>query len=117
MKIACIEDDEADAFLIQKFMPAEMEITHYRYLNDFLESDIPYDLILTDLRLPDAYGPEVIRKIRQISGKPIIVLSGVGGQDMPGKIIETIKNSGATIFLSKHKQGFEQLPMVLKHFL
>lgn len=120
MKIACIEDNEMDLALIKKAINktlSDVDIINFRYLNDFIETEKPYDLVITDLRLPDSYGPEVIERIRKISGKPIIVLSGVGGHEIPDRIIEVVKNSGATIFLSKNKNGFDDLPIAIKNLI
>lgn len=120
MNIVIIDDNDADSFLIKETLTEEfsdLNITCYRYLNDFLQSNSPYDFVVTDLGLPDAYGPDVIGRIRQVTGKPIIVLSGVGGADMPISISRAIRDSGATIFLSKSHHGIEKLPDALRQFI
>src|SRR5438132_10057067 len=40
----------------------------------------PPDLVVLDLNLPDGDGFEVVRRIREHSGTPIIVLSARGGE-------------------------------------
>ncbi len=120
MNIVIIDDNDADSFLIEEQLKTNFpcaNVTYFRYLNDFLQSNTRYDFVVTDLGLPDAYGPDVIQRIRQVTGKPIIVLSGVGGADMPISISRTIHNSGATIFLSKSHQGIEKLPDALRQFI
>ncbi len=120
MKIAFIEDDNADVIrikeLITKSFP-KSNLVYFIYLADFLRTDESYDLVLTDLRLPDEYGPSVISRIRQVTGKPIIVLSGVGGAELPKAILTTLDQAGATIFLSKYQDGFERLTDAIKSFL
>ena len=120
MEIIYLEDDKKDFLLLEEIIQKELpeaKLKQYRYLIDFLNSNEPYDVIITDLGLPDAYGPEVLKRIREVTGKPIIVLSGVGGHDMPDKIQEVVQGLGATIFLSKHKQGFEKIPQALSQFI
>lgn len=120
MNIIVLDDSDSDSFLINEKITAEFPSAHveyFRYLNDFLQSNTSYDFIISDLCLPDAYGPEVIKRIRQVTGKPIIVLSGVGGSHMPASIARTIHNSGATVFLSKNYEGIENLPNAIRQFI
>ncbi len=120
MNIICIEDNEMDKYLIEKKVKQacpQCNFKKYRYLNDFLKSREPYDLVITDLMLRDEYGPEVLMKIRHVTGKPIIVISGVGGHLLPLPMLNTIKNAGATIFLSKNQDGFNRLPEAIRSFL
>lgn len=116
MKIICLENDLSDQVLIKqqvhKFYP-NAEITFIRFLYDFTKTLPDYDVVITDLTLPDSYGPEIILKIRGITTKPIIVLSGVGGRFIPNEIITAIEKSGATIFLPKGLQGYDGLSAAL----
>lgn len=119
MIIACIEDHKGDLFLIDWYLKQiipQITIHSYPYLNDFLKTDKPYDLIVTDLTLPDCYGPEIITKIRKITKKPIIVFSGIGGRDVPHDIIHSLKHSGATLFVSKSDDGYALLAQSLHQF-
>ena len=120
MKICFIEDNDADYFLIKNIIKEnfhDLFIKRYYYLNDFLNSKNNYDLILADLGLPDAYGPIVLKKIREITNKPIIVLSSVGGKNISNSILDTIMNEGATIFLSKQKDEITSIIKILKKFI
>jgi CheY-like chemotaxis protein len=59
-----------------------------------------FDLILTDLRLPDIHGTTIIEKIRQSSTNtqtPIIVISGESSRE----IIDKCKELGASDFITK----------------
>ncbi len=116
INIVCLEDSQADFFFFKRVLKSvpECRCQHYTHLNDFLEKAEPYDLIVVDLSLPDGYGPEIIQKIRKITGKPIIVLSGVGGENTPHKIKQMLKNAGATFFLSKSEEGYGELPNLIK---
>lgn len=119
MRISYIEDNDGDLFLIKKLIqnsfPSSV-FTHFRFLNDFLQSDKPYDLVITDLCLPDCYGPEVLTRIRKITGKPVIVLTGVGGRKVPDNIRQVINQAGATVFLTKHEEDIQSLPQAIKQF-
>lgn len=120
MNIVCIDNNEGDLYLtreaIRKYFPTA-QVSDFRYLHDFLKGNKNYDLVITDLGLPDAYGPDVIHRIREVTGKPIIVYSGVGGNAIPENILKAIKNSGATVFLSKNQNGLKQLPIIIQQFI
>ncbi len=68
-------------------------------LTDYLSANKP-DLILLDLKLPDANGFELCKKLREtphISDIPIIIISGVSEVDSRVNLIET----GADDYISK----------------
>ncbi len=82
--ILVIEDNEGDFVLIEEFLLSEFEdatITHaqnYTVAQKLLvEKNIPYNVVLLDLSLPDKNGIELIYEIVNYSGNvPIIVLTG-----------------------------------------
>jgi len=61
----------------------------------------PFDLIVTDLFMPDRDGLEVLREIhRKTRAVPILVISG-GSPDMPKDLLEFAAALGADTTLSK----------------
>jgi len=120
MKIICIEDSGADLYLIEhelkKIFP-DAEIFSFHYFHDFLNAKVEHDLVITDLAMPDMYGPKIIKKIREVSDKPIIVFSGVGGKKTVQEISNNLKESGADLFLSKNEDGYALLARSLNQFL
>jgi DNA-binding response OmpR family regulator len=53
-----------------------------------------YDLILLDLMLPDATGPELLPKLKSVVPKtPVLVVTGVAYDD--DRLVECLKNGAA----------------------
>ncbi|MEW5951245.1 MAG: response regulator [Elusimicrobia bacterium] len=102
-KIIVVDDDPNLGLLVSAlFKNFNYEIITFftgAELTDYLSSNKP-DLILLDLKLPDANGFELCRKLREtpyISDIPIIIISGVSEVDSRVNLIET----GADDYISK----------------
>lgn len=83
IKVVLIEDNSADARLIEEFLKDERDtkfrLTHVKRLEKGLTllEQKEYDIILLDLSLPDSNGSETIKATLKTSPKdPIIVLTG-----------------------------------------
>lgn len=81
MRILVIEDQEEIAIFIKKGLEAEMftvDVALTGKQGEFLASINNYDLVISDLNLPDKNGIEIIKSIRK-KGKffPVIMLSGI----------------------------------------
>jgi two-component system KDP operon response regulator KdpE len=82
-QLVLVVDDEAP---IQRFLRAELEAQGYRVLLasngvealDHLEDDRP-DLVLLDVMMPEMDGFETLRRLRQHSPVPVIMLTARGG--------------------------------------
>jgi DNA-binding response OmpR family regulator len=72
--IAYIEDSEEDFYFFSKFIPS---VKRFVYLKDFLESKEKFDLVVADLKLPDAMGKEVLDQLKGLS-VPIVIFTGLG---------------------------------------
>ena len=77
-KILIIEDEEK----IARFVELELEFEGYEVKKAFngrdgleLAKTCPFDLVLLDIMLPGLNGIEVLRRIRQFSDLPIILLT------------------------------------------
>ncbi|HYM09295.1 MAG TPA: HD domain-containing phosphohydrolase [Bryobacterales bacterium] len=76
------------------------------------ETAAPPDLVMTDIRMPEVDGLEVLRRVRALSpGLPVILISGVYEL---ATALEAVK-SGATDYLFKPAKPAEVLSLVAKH--
>ena len=55
------------------------------------------DLILLDIRMPGADGVSTLERIRQLTNAPVIMVTGLGGDDLIERSIDT----GADDFIRK----------------
>lgn len=122
-KILYIEDNICNIKLIksvaEKFF---RNATIYSALNAHnaigMINENHFDLILTDLRLPDIHGTTVIEKIRQSptnAHTPIIVISGESSRE----IVDKCKELGASDFITKplNIQLFKKkIEIYIEHF-
>lgn len=76
MDVLIIEDDDAmAAALTAAVRSAGNDVTRYTRGTDALLVHRDFDVILLDLGLPDMDGLEVLRKLRQLSDVPILILT------------------------------------------
>ena len=76
MRVLLIEDDDGFASaLIDALKAHGYQVTRCRLGEDALTAHRDAGLILLDLRLPDIDGFEVLRRLRQVSKTPVIVLT------------------------------------------
>ncbi|KSU67873.1 response regulator transcription factor [Arthrobacter sp. NIO-1057] len=76
MQLLIVEDDQAVAgALIDAVSAVGHEATHASRGSDALLRHHAAELILLDLGLPDMDGLEVLRKLRQVSDVPVVILS------------------------------------------
>ena len=99
-----IEDDMANLKLIERIFKRRPAIslrttTHGERGLD-LAREIPPDLILLDLNLPDLNGDEILLRLRQdpaTSSIPVVVLSA----DATERQMERLMEAGATAYITK----------------
>lgn len=86
-KALLIEDDEGDVFLIREMLDmasAPVEIKEACRLNDalMLMETGGYDVIISDLGLPDSKGLDTLRALRaNDKAAPILVLTGLADEE------------------------------------
>lgn len=111
-KILLIEDDFEDADLLMEYIQmlssTKINVVHVTSLKKgILEiTENKFDLILTDLNLPDSFGLETLKTLCDIDNKtPVIVLTGLNDNETGLAAVEM----GAQDFLVKGKFNDLQL--------
>ncbi len=119
MKILYVEDEFAHVVLARRTLEdnltQEFSLIHAETMRDALQilNDQPdIDLVLSDLRLPDGSGLELLKKVRQMKSPPAIVLvTGQGDQEVA---VAALK-AGAADYLVKQSDYLHRLPIVLSN--
>jgi len=129
LQVLLIEDNPGDARLIQEMLhgaeelakrvsPSEMsdrvpEISRETRLEEALETLAAehIDIVLLDLNLPDSEGLSTLETVHEASEPPIVVLTGVRGQQIGIKAIQR----GAQDFLVKDEVTSELLIRTIHH--
>lgn len=109
MRVAVVEDDEgvADA-LVDALQAHWMEAVHLGRGQDVLIRHLEFDIVLLDLGLPDLDGIEVLRRLRQVSKLPIIILTA---RDDERSVVRGLHN-GADDYLVKPARMSELLARI-----
>lgn len=104
-RILVIDDEELVRLLVQEALESEgYEVSSAANGVEGLKQHarLPFDLIITDIVMPDKDGLETIMEIRQCSpDTPIIAMSGGGNWLAPGKCLDLSKKLGAYKALRK----------------
>src|SRR5215210_797572 len=119
MKILYVEDEIAHVLLTQRTLEENLQyeftLVHADTIQQALsildtESDI--DLILSDLRLPDGTGLDLLKKVRERASPPAVVLvTGQGDQEVA---VAALK-AGAADYLVKQSDYLHRLPIVISN--
>lgn len=109
MRVAVVEDDEgvADA-LVDALTANWMTAVHLRRGQDVLIRHHEFDIVLLDLGLPDLDGIEVLRRLRQVSTLPVLVLTA---RDDERSVVRGL-HSGADDYLVKPARMSELLARI-----
>ena len=119
MKILYVEDEIAHVELTQRTLgdnfQDEFVLYHRESLRgalELLETEPDIDLVLTDLRLPDGSGLDLLVKIKERRSSPAVVLvTGQGDQEMA---VAALK-AGAADYLVKQSDYLHRLPVVISN--
>ena len=88
IQLLLVEDNPADALLLRELIKeiasAEFEVSSAIRLSEALErlEKEQFDVILTDLSLPDSHGLDGFRRLHGVSSAPVVVLSGVDDETL-----------------------------------
>jgi PAS domain S-box-containing protein/putative nucleotidyltransferase with HDIG domain len=118
VKILYLEDNPNDALLTQRALnkatpPINVDIVHTLF-DAFQRLENPpenYDLVLTDLNLPDGTGLNLLNRIRSLSlPYAVVVVTGQSDEDIA---IAALK-AGADDYISKNDEYLSRLPTTLQ---
>ncbi len=119
MKILYVEDEIAHFMLtertLEENLQQEFRLIHTEKVADalkLLDTEPDIDLVLSDLRLPDGTGLELLKKIRERKSPPAVVL--VTGQGDEEVAVEALK-AGAADYLVKQSDYLHRLPVVISN--
>jgi len=119
MKILYVEDEFAHVVLAQRTLEEnikqEFSLIHAETMRgalQILSMQPDIDLVLSDLRLPDGTGLELLTKVRERKSPPAVVLvTGQGDQEVA---VAALK-AGAADYLVKQTDYLHRLPVVLSN--
>jgi CheY-like chemotaxis protein len=117
-KILLVEDNDVFAAMLQKMLaPRAFEVVRARNGAEALDLyDPSFDLVLTDLVMPQKEGIELIGELRRAHpGVKIIAMSG-GARSLAGRYLPMAKHLGAAVALQK-PFSTEQLLSAIKSIL
>ncbi len=119
MKILYVEDEIAHVMLTERALEEnphqEFHLIHTEKISDalkLLDTEPDIDLVLSDLRLPDGTGLELLKTIRERKDPPAVVLvTGQGDQEVA---VAALK-AGAADYLVKQSDYLHRLPVVISN--
>ena len=119
MKILYVEDEIAHVVLTERVLEENLhngfELIHAETIAAalaLLDAEPDIDLILSDLRLPDGTGLELLQKVRERnSPPPVVLVTGQGDQE----VAVTALKSGAADYLVKQSDYLHRLPVVISN--
>jgi len=105
INVLMVEDDAVDARLVEQILaqsskPVEFTVESVGSLSAAIDclSSKKYDVVLLDLGLPDSRGIETAQKVCEATDIPVVVLTGIGDEEMGRSAIR----GGASDYLVKN---------------
>ena len=119
MKILYVEDEVAHVLLAQRTLEENLQheftLVHAETIRQalgILDTQLDIDLILSDLRLPDGTGLDLLKKVRERESPPAVILvTGQGDQEVA---VAALK-AGAADYLVKQSDYLHRLPIVISN--
>ncbi|WP_167472149.1 response regulator transcription factor [Nocardia arthritidis] len=98
MRLAVVEDDEGmGEALVAALTARGYQVERHRRGADLLASHRRFDAVILDLGLPDIDGLEVLRRLREVSSVPVVILTARSGES---SVVNGLR-SGADDYLIK----------------
>jgi signal transduction histidine kinase len=117
LRLLLLEDDSGDADLVRfavRRMDSTTDVRWVRRLQDALEcaASEPFDVILSDLTLPDAHGLDAVTALRQRAPTvPLVVLTS----QAHGALVTSALDQGAQDYLIKDEVNPQSLRRSIRH--
>jgi PAS domain S-box-containing protein len=119
MKILYVEDEIAHVVLTERVLEEnlhhEFKLIHAETITEalkILDNEPDMDLVLSDLRLPDGTGLDLLKRVRERKSAPAVVL--VTGQGDQEAAVDALK-AGAADYLVKQTDYLHRLPVVISN--
>ncbi|MBL4693593.1 MAG: PAS domain S-box protein [Magnetovibrio sp.] len=118
IKVLLVEDEDHHAELVSRAIedsdkPFELVVaTNIRQARQYLIDHDP-DVVLTDNRLPDGHGIELLPGLDAIQTYPVVLMTSQGNESLA---VEAMK-AGAMDYLVKSHDTFEAIPRILHRVL
>lgn len=91
-RLLLVEDDPGVALMLsdhlEETLPVDVTVVDNAEAAVLADQDKPYDIVLTDLLLPDANGLQLVRRLRMQGNHAVILMSG---QPTLGRAIEAMR--------------------------
>lgn len=120
MKLLYVEDDPFDADLTSRALRRTAPHFHFDIARtqseavDFLMRHKDYELLLTDLRLPDGSGFALLSHVRERKlDMAVVVITGQGDEEIAVSVLK----AGANDYLVKSQNYLERLWLILENAL
>ena len=119
MRVLYVEDSPFDADLTRRTLAndaTDIDLTVTQKLSEatlLVDENLsnPFDCILTDLRLPDGTGLDLLHYLRKNSIPSAVIL--ITGQGDEQTVLTAIK-SGADDYIPKHNEYLKEIPGILR---
>lgn len=117
ISVLLLEDDEGDALMMREDLESDkrddFRITHKTMLSDALEAlqSEHFDIILSDLTVPDSHGTETFHALLNNTSVPIIVLTGDENDEISKQALE----EGVQDFIVKNRLERYDVPNAIKY--
>ena len=119
MKILYVEDEVAHVELTQRTLEENLQygfvLYHADSLQDalkILDTESNIDLVLTDLRLPDGSGLDLLKRVKGFAYPPAVILVTGQGDE---QIAVTALKAGAADYLVKEGNYLHRLPAAINN--
>jgi len=117
IRVLLLEDDEGDALMLCEDLEGDhssnYKITHTTTLGDTIEAlnTNEFDILLSDLTVPDSQGTETIYALLEITSIPLIILTGDENSELSKQAIK----EGVQDFIVKNNLERYDVPNAIKY--